>query len=183
MELSLGYGMKYVTEFILLGQATEIRSRVISRLVCAILPTWRNARLKPYMRDITHLYPIGIDHDTVCAGVDGTAIRNSTSCAGRRAAAPAGTISILPRSQFTKSKGNLRFRRLVPLFVPIGVCVTTHGDGTASDVTIGMWRHNQQVTNHERHGKPWLYKLRSVQNTGTCYPGQGWFVRNLGWGR
>ena len=23
----------------------------------------------------------------------------------------------------------------------------------------------------------------SVQNTGTCYPGQGWFVRNLGWGR
>ena len=50
MELSLGYGMKYVTEFILLGQATEIRSRVISRLVCAILPTWRNARLKPYAR-------------------------------------------------------------------------------------------------------------------------------------
>ena len=28
-----------------------------------------------------------------------------------------------------------------------------------------------------------LYKLRSVQNTGTCYPGQGWFVRNLGWSR
>ena len=27
-----------------------------------------------------------------------------------------------------------------------------------------------------------LYKLRSVQNTGTCYPGQGWFDRNLGWG-
>ena len=26
-----------------------------------------------------------------------------------------------------------------------------------------------------------LYKLRYVQNTGTCYPGQGWFVRNLGW--
>ena len=104
---------------------------------------------------------IGIDHDTVCAGVVGTAIRNSTSCAGRRAAAcgRAGrhneccsglqyqprqhrpykwSISILPRSQFTKSKGNLRFRRLVPLFVPIGVCVTTHDDGTASDVTIGM---------------------------------------------
>ena len=66
------------------------------------------------------------------------------------------SISILPRSQFTKSKGNLRFRRLVPLFVPIGVCVTTHDDGTASDVTISMWRHNQQVTNHERHGKPWF---------------------------
>ena len=28
-----------------------------------------------------------------------------------------------------------------------------------------------------------IYKLRSVQNTGTCYPGPGWFVRNLGWGR
>ena len=90
---------------------------------------------------------IGIDHDTVCAGVVGTAIRNSTSCAGRRAAAC---------HSFTKSKGNLRFRRLVPLFVPIGVCVTTHEDGTASDVTIGMWRHNQQATNHERNGKPWF---------------------------
>ena len=66
------------------------------------------------------------------------------------------SISILPRSQFTKSKGNLRFRRLVPLFVPIGVCVTTHDNGTASDVTIGMWRHNQHVTNHERNGKPWF---------------------------
>ena len=104
---------------------------------------------------------IGIDHDTVCAGVVGTAIRNSKSCAGRRAAAcgRAGrhneccsglqyqprqrrpykwSTSILPRSQFTKSKGNLRFRRLVPLFVPIGVCVTTHDDETASDVTIGL---------------------------------------------
>ena len=30
------------------------------------------------------------------------------------------------------------------------------------------------------HSTPLLYKLRSVQNTGTCYPGQGWFVRNLG---
>ena len=30
---------------------------------------------------------------------------------------------------------------------------------------------------------PMLYKLRFVQNTGTCYPGQGWFVRNLAWGR
>ena len=121
---------------------------------------------------------IGIYHDTVCAGVVGTAIRNSTSCAGLRAAAcgPAGrhneccsglqyqprqrrpykwSISILPRSQLTKSKGNLRFRLLVPLSVPIGVCVTTH-DGTASEVIIGMWRHNQQVTNHERNGKPWF---------------------------
>ena len=39
---------------------------------------------------------IGIDHDMVCAGVVGTAIRNSTSCAGRRAAAPAGTTSAVP---------------------------------------------------------------------------------------
>ena len=64
------------------------------------------------------------------------------------------SISIIPRSQFTKSKGNLCFRHLVPLFVPIGVCVTTHDDGTASDVTIGLWRHNQQATNYERKGKP-----------------------------
>ena len=55
---------------------------------------------------------------------------------------------------FTKSKGNLRFRRLVSLFVPIGVCVTTHNDGTASDVTINLWRQNQQATNHERNSKP-----------------------------
>ena len=119
---------------------------------------------------------IGIDHNTVCAGVVGTAIRNSTSCAGRRAAAPAGTTSAVPDCStnhdsanrisgqflfyhdhnFTKSKGNLRFRRLVPLFVPIGVCVTTHDDGTASEGTIGLWRHNQQATNHERNGKPWF---------------------------
>ena len=92
------------------------------------------------------------------------------------AAAPAGTTSAVPDCStnhdsadrisgqylfyhdhnFTKSKGNLRFRRLVPLFVPIGVCVTTHDDGTASDVTIGLWRHNQQATNHERNGKPWF---------------------------
>ena len=75
---------------------------------------------------------IGIDHDTVCAVVGGTAIRHSTSCAGRRAAAcgPAGrhneccawwqyhprqrrpykwSISILPRSQFYKKQGKLAF--------------------------------------------------------------------------
>ena len=45
---------------------------------------------------------------------------------------------------FSKSKENLRFLRLVPLFVPITVCVTTNDDGTAIDVTIGMWRHNQR---------------------------------------
>ena len=75
---------------------------------------------------------IGIDHDTVCAGVVGTAIRHSTSCAGRRAAAcgRAGrhneccaglqypprqrrpykwSISILPRSQLYKKQGKLAF--------------------------------------------------------------------------
>ena len=120
-----------------------------------------------------HVVVIGIDHDTVCAGVVGTAIQHSTSCASRRAA---GTISAVPDCttnhdsterisaqflfyhdhNFTRSKGNLRFQRLVPLFVPIGVCVTTHDDGTASDVTICMWRHNQQATNHELNGKPWF---------------------------
>ena len=112
---------------------------------------------------------IGIDHDTVCAGVVGTSIRPL-------AAAPSGTTSAVPdcstnhgsadsiRGQFlfyhehnfTKSKGNLRFRRLELLFVPIGVCATTHDDATASDVTIGIWRHNQQAMNHERNGKLWF---------------------------
>ena len=36
---------------------------------------------------IDWLIDIGIDHDTVCAGVVGTAIRHSTSCAGRGAVA------------------------------------------------------------------------------------------------
>ena len=74
----------------------------------------------------------GIDHDTVCAGVVGTAIRHSTSCAVRHAAACGHTgrhneccaglqyqprqrrpykwsISILPRSQFYKKQGKLAF--------------------------------------------------------------------------
>ena len=143
---------------------------------------------------------IGIDHDTVCAGVVGTAIRNSTSCAGHRTAAcgRAGrhneccsglqyqprqrrpykwSISILPRSQFTKNKGNLRFRRLVPLFVPIGVCVTTHDDGTASDVTIGLWRHNQQATNHERNGKPWFSLSKKLSHViCKCWYAVEWMI-------
>ena len=74
---------------------------------------------------------IGIDHDTVWAGVVGTAIRHSTSCAGRRTATcgRAGrheccaglqyqprqrrpykwSISILPRSQVYKKQGKLAF--------------------------------------------------------------------------
>ena len=63
---------------------------------------------------------------------------------------------------FIKSKENLRFRRLVPLFVPIGVCVTTHGDSTASNVTIGMWRHDQQAMNHECKGETWFSLLGHV---------------------
>ena len=51
VELSLGCGMKYVTEFILMGQATEIRSRVISRLLCAISPTWQPVPISTY--DVT----------------------------------------------------------------------------------------------------------------------------------
>ena len=97
--------------------------------------------------------------DTVCAGVVGTAIWHSTSCASRGAAACgriSGQLIFYEDQNFTKSKGNLSFRRLVPLFVPIDVCVTMHDDGTASDVTIGMWRHNQQATAHERNGKPWF---------------------------
>ena len=35
------------------------------------------------------------------------------------------------------------------------------------------------VTNVSRQPSSWLYKLRCVKHTGTCYPGQGWFVRNL----
>ena len=89
---------------------------------------------------------IGIDHDTVCAEVVSTAIRHSAS----------GKFLFYHDHSYTKTEGNLRFRRLVPLFVPIGVCVTTHEDGTASDATIGLWRHNQQATNHERNGKPWF---------------------------
>ena len=46
--------------------------------------------LKPHTLEC---FDIGIDHDTVCAGVVGTAIRNSTSCADRRAA---GTTSAVP---------------------------------------------------------------------------------------
>ena len=55
-------------------------------------PSYKSTTLYQHCINIT----IGIDHDRVCAGVVGTAIRNSTSCAGRRAAAPAGTTSAVP---------------------------------------------------------------------------------------
>ena len=115
------------------------------------------------------LLAIGIDHDTVCAGVVGTVIWHSKSCAGRRSAGTtsstnhdsadriSGQFLFYHDHHFIKSKENLRFRRLVPLFIPIGVCVATHDDGTASNVTIGVWRHNQQATKHERNGEPWFH--------------------------
>ena len=90
-----------------------------------------SVQLVPYHfgRSLTLPVIIGIDHDTVCAGVGGTAIRHSTSCAGRRAAACGRhneccawwqyhprqrgpykwSISILPRSQFYKKQGKLAF--------------------------------------------------------------------------
>ena len=61
---------------------------------------------------------------------------------------------------FIKSKDNFCVRRLLLLFVSIGICVTTHDDGSASHVTIGMWRHNQQATNHERNDEPWFSLLK-----------------------
>ena len=102
--------------------------QVINKTIPEPLMTRPNA-----IYDITRPHwVIGIDHDTVCAGVGGTAIRHSTSCAGRRAAAcgRAGrhneccawwqyhprqprpykwSISILPRSQFYKKQGKLAF--------------------------------------------------------------------------
>ena len=107
-----------------------------------IRSVWPNAQIpqctSPYpmmhhfVTEMCSCMVIGIDHDTVCAGVGGTAIRHSTSCAGRRAAAcgRAGrhneccawwqyhprqrkpykwSISILPRSQFYKKQGKLAF--------------------------------------------------------------------------
>ena len=54
------------------------------------LPTWV---VYPKNQLASQEKIIGIDHDMVCAGVAGTAIRHSTSCAGRRVAAPAGTTN------------------------------------------------------------------------------------------
>ena len=42
-----------------------------------------------------------------------------------------------------------------------------------------VWRDYQVTPAHrEIWGVTWICKLRSVQTTGTCYPGLGWFVRN-----
>ena len=97
--------------------------------------------------------------------IGGWKYRITPAVARPLAASPAGTTSAVPDCStnhssadrisgqflfyhdhnFTKSKENLRFRRLVPLFVPIGVCVTTHDDGTASD----NWFVTSQSTGHE----------------------------------
>ena len=71
-------------------------------LICFIFDITDYA-LMAWCASSTEPLVIGIDHDTVCAGVVGTAIRHNTSFAGRRAAAcgRAGTTSAVPvwRSQ------------------------------------------------------------------------------------
>ena len=57
---------------------------------------------------------------------------------------------------FIKSEENLRFRHLVPRFVPNGVCATTHGHGTASmvyDVTINRPRYTNVIANLGFHSQ------------------------------
>ena len=49
-----------------------------------------------------------------------------------------GQVPFYHDHHFIKSEENLRFLRLLPLFVPDGVGITTHDGGTASDVIIGM---------------------------------------------
>ena len=110
---------------------------------------------------------IGIDHDRVWAGVVGTAIRNSTSCAGRRGRAGRHneccsglqyqprqrrphkwSISILPRSQFSKSKGNLR---LSTSCTAVRLHRRLRNDAWRRDRS---WRHNWYVTSQSRGHEP-----------------------------
>ena len=58
--------------------------RINNVLTLVQIMAWCRPGVKPLSESAM---VIGIDHDTICAGVVGTAIRNSTSCAGRRAAA------------------------------------------------------------------------------------------------
>ena len=114
---------------------------------------------------------IGIDHDTVCAGVVGTAIRNSTSCAGRRRAGRheccAGlqyqprqrrlckwSISILPRSQFYKKQGQLAFSMSCTAVRPHRRLRNNAWRRDSYWRHNDIWRHNQQATIHKRNGKP-----------------------------
>ena len=101
---------------------------------------------------------IGIDHDTVCAGMVGTAIRHSTSCAttaacGRHNECYARlqyqprqcrwykwSISILPRSQFYKKQGKLAFSTSCTAVRPHRrLC----NDAWRRD---SLWHHNWYVT-------------------------------------
>ena len=82
---------------------------------------------------------------TTSAVQDSSANHDSTDCIS-------GQFLFYHDHHFIESKENLHFRRPVPLFVPFGFCATTHDEGTASDVTIGMRRHNQQAIKHERNG-------------------------------
>ena len=61
-----------------------------------------------------------------------------------------GQVLFYNEHRVQKRKESLRIWRILPQFVPIGVFITTNDDGIGSDVTIGMWRYNQQVTNPER---------------------------------
>ena len=118
----MNFDKKFTEKFVPKGPINNVPTLVKIR-------AWQRPGNKPLSEP---MMVIGIDHDTVCAGVGGTAIRHSTSCAGRRAAAcgRAGrhneccawwqyhprqrrpykwSISILPRSQFYKKQGKLAF--------------------------------------------------------------------------
>ena len=120
---------------------------------------------------LSRLLVIGNDHDTLewlvlLSGTTWVVLAIKRPLAD----APAGTTCTVPDSStnhdstdrisgqflfyhdhhFIKSKENLRFRRLASLFVPIGVCVMTHNDGTASDVTIGVWLHNGPLARYAK---------------------------------
>ena len=46
-------------------------------------------------------------------------------------------------------------------------------------LTLPFWLSPRWCKHNWNHVYCVLYKLRSVRNIGTCYPGQGWFVKNL----
>ena len=135
------------------------------------LTWWWWASTRPSFQCIA----IGIDHDMVCAGVVGTAIRNSTSCAGRCTAAcvRAGrhsefcaglqyqprqrrpckwSIFILPRSQFYKKQGKLAFSTSCTTARPVttGQLVTSQ---LVCDVTINRPRTTSATANLGFHSQ------------------------------
>ena len=64
------------------------------------------------------------------------------------------------------------FRRRIISYRPLDVDFINH--------LVEISDQNQLMSSNKHISRTLLYKLRSVQNTGTCYPGQGWFVRNPG---